>query len=301
MKLGMTLPQTGGDGSPEAIARAAKGAEEVGLDSLWVLDRLLRPVQPLPVRPGAEPRPLPQEYANVFDPIETLTFAAAHTNRVTLGTSVINALFHPPVVLARRLATLDQLSGGRVIAGLGLGWMPEEHAITNAPMSKRGTRMEEFVATLRAIWSDDPVSVDGRYYQIPASDIGPKPVQPEGIPIILGGYARTAIERAGRIADGFNPNASSVEQVAGQIAIFRQATTEADRDPDSLQVVVRGHASPTDEPENAGRDLFSGSIDQIADDLKRIEELDGAHIFLGTDLPLDRELELMSELRSRVD
>src|SRR3712207_2271635 len=128
-------------------------------------------------------------YTTLFrsDPLETLTFAAANTNKISLGTAVIDMLFHNPVILARRFATLDVLSEGRAIAGLGIGWSKDEYQASNIPYENRGKRADEFIQALKKIWTEDVVEFKGEYYNIPASKIGPKPIQHPHIPIYLGG------------------------------------------------------------------------------------------------------------------
>ncbi len=301
MRIGMALPQHGEHASREAIARVAREAEAIGLDSLWTLDRLLRPTRPISVVPGTPAQPLPKYYATVFDPIETLTYAAALTERVQLGTSVINALFHPPVILGKRLATLDQLSGGRVIAGLGQGWMPDEFAVAGVPQSRRGAGMEDYVAALRAVWGADPVRHDGRFYQIPESEIGPKPTQPGGPPILIGCYAPAAIARAGRIADGLNSLATSREGLVREIAIFRDAAREAGRDADALPIVARANAELTEAPLlEESRALFVGTVAQWADDVRWVSSLGIDHVFFAIDGPIEGRLRAMRELRELI-
>lgn len=165
MELGIALPTSGRLAAPSNIARMAQEAERLGYDSVWTYERLLRPLAPVS-QGGGPPTPVPAVYRTTFEPLETLSYVAAVTQRVKLGTSVIDALFHPPVVLARRLATLDQFSGGRVIAGLGQGWMPQEFETAGIPMSRKGAGMDEAVAAMRATWGPDPVSYQGRFYRI---------------------------------------------------------------------------------------------------------------------------------------
>ena len=138
MEITMALPHTGKLASPETISRVAEEAERMGCATVWVLGRLLRPA-------GGS---MPDHYATVHDPLETLAYVAAKTERVKLGTSIMDALFHVPATLARRFATLDRLSGGRVIAGLGQGYAPEKFAAANVPMSRRGAGFEEFIRAM---------------------------------------------------------------------------------------------------------------------------------------------------------
>ena len=141
----------------------------MGLASLWVSDRLLLPIKP---RDTFDGDPWPEIFATVYDPIEMLTFVAARTRKVKLGTSVMSALFQNPVTLARRFATLDRLSGGRAIAGIGQGDFRDEFEAANIPIKRRGRGFEEFVRAIRAVWGPDPVSFTGDFYNIPESRIG---------------------------------------------------------------------------------------------------------------------------------
>lgn len=301
MQIGMVLPQSGDEARPERIARVARQAEALGLDSLWVRDRLLRPVRPIRRAPGAPEEVLPAEYSSTLDPIETLAFVAACTERVRLGLSVTLALFQSPLLLAKRLATLDRLSNGRVIAGIAQGWMADEFTVSGVPESRRGAGFEEFLAAMRAVWSPDPVTFTGRFYQIPASDIGPKPVQAAGIPLLIGAYAPPAIARGGRLADGFNPYVMSWEQLGEQIETFRAAAIAAGRDPDSLIIVERIDADLTDEPLPAHeRPRYSGSVAQWADDLAQSAALGVSHAFFSITTPDDVALAALAELRRTV-
>jgi len=126
MRFGFALPQVGSEAGPEALVMVAKRAEDLGFDSLWVLDRILWPVNPRTPYPLGDGS-LPVQYKNVFDPVETLTFVAAHTNRIALATGVLNLPWYNPVLLARRLTTLDILSSGRLRMGFGIGWSPDEY------------------------------------------------------------------------------------------------------------------------------------------------------------------------------
>src|SRR5207249_6648843 len=132
-------------------------------------------INPLAPYPGALDRMLPTSSQNVFDPIETLTFVAAKTDKIALGTCVIDMLFHNPVLLGRQFATLDVLSQGRCICGLGIGWSKDEYVVSNIPFAHKGSRADEFVQALTRIWTEDVVEFKGKYYNISASKLGPKP------------------------------------------------------------------------------------------------------------------------------
>src|SRR6266496_803135 len=173
MRFGFALPQAGSAIGPEGLVTAAKRAEDLGFDSLWVLDRILWPVNPkvpYPIGDGS----LPVKYKNVLDPLETLTFAAAHTRRIALGTSVLNLPWYNPVLLARRLTTLDVLSAGRLRVGLGIGWSTDEYEAAGASWKTRGKGADERVSALKAIWTKDPVEFEGTGYKVAKSFIGLK-------------------------------------------------------------------------------------------------------------------------------
>jgi probable F420-dependent oxidoreductase len=299
MDIGIALPQWGRHASPQAIAQVAQRAEELGCASVWVQERLLRPTNPTQGYGGIPGMAWPEAYRTVYDPIETLTYVAAKTSRVKLGTSIIDSLFHVPVVLAKRLATLDQFSNGRVIAGLGQGWAEDEFATANVPPKRRGAGFEEMIAAIRAVWGPNPVKFSGRHYQITESDIGPKPVQPGGPPILLGAFVPAAIERAGRLADGFNPIAISWEMLEGSVAAFRQAARAAGRNADTLPIVVRANCGLTAQPLGADRAAFAGSVEQIKEDLDRAAAMGMDHTLLDfgfVETPVDDQLRALEKL-----
>jgi alkanesulfonate monooxygenase SsuD/methylene tetrahydromethanopterin reductase-like flavin-dependent oxidoreductase (luciferase family) len=185
-------------------------------------------------------------------------------------------------MLARRFATLDRLSNGRVIAGLGQGWMEQEFIVSNASIKERGKRIEEYIAALRAIWGPDPISYDGSFYTIPASLINPKPVQEGGIPIMLGVNSRAAIKRAARLADILNPVASTFEDLESTITTFRTAARDAGRDLSSVKVIVRANVPLTATPlPEEKRPFLGGSAEQIAQDLARVQKLGVDEVFFN--------------------
>ncbi|MGW1945758.1 TIGR03619 family F420-dependent LLM class oxidoreductase [Streptomyces sp. NPDC001939] len=195
-RIGFGLPSFGPHAGPEAIAEVARAAERLGFDSVSLSERLLLPAGP----DWHNEARLPESY--VWEPLETLTWAAAHTSRIRLATGIVNALFQPPLILARRLATLDRLSGGRLDVGIGQGWLPEEFTATGVPAGRRGAGFEEHIAAMRACWGPDPVRYEGKFYRIPPATVGPKPVNGP-LPLVIGAGARSAVERAARLGAGF--------------------------------------------------------------------------------------------------
>src|SRR5467141_2071576 len=271
--VGIALPQYGTIASPKTILHVAVEAEKMGLASLWTSDRLLLPTKPKETFDGD---PWPEIFATVYDPIEMLTFASASTRKVKLGTSVMSALVQNPVTLARRFATLDRLSGGRAMAGIGQGDFRDEFEAANVPLKRRGRGFEEFVLALRAVWGPDPVSFSGRFYTIPESRIGPKPVQSGGIPLLLGAFEPKALERAARIADGIMPGAGrnmTIEKLGQHLTGFRDMVRRAGRDPDRMMVILNVHNALSDEKVSEPRPLLSGTPKQAVDDLLGLEKL----------------------------
>jgi probable F420-dependent oxidoreductase len=299
MDFGLGLPTAGSATSAEAILQVAVQAERLGLASIWTFERLLRPTGPVSMG-GGPPFSLPDYYASVYDPIETLAFLAGKTERVRLGTSVIDALFHPPVVLARRLATLDRLSGGRVVAGLGQAWMQEEFAVAEVSPRRRGAGFQEHIEAMRAVWGTDPVSFDGRFYQIPESQIGPKPLQSGGPPLLIGAGTVAGAERTGRMGLGLNPIAGSplqptLDALGEFIQTFRRAAESAGHDPGVLPVVVRVNG-PITERAMDERAPLTGSVDQVVDDLARLETFGVNEVLWSMGSKPEQEITAMERL-----
>jgi len=200
MRLGIHLPHIGRKAGPEAIRRAAIQAEELGFADVWVSEHIIVPKDaPYPPSPS------------FYDPVLALTWAAAYTSRVGLGTSVLVLPMRHPLPLAKELATLQNLSQGRLILGAGVGWLEAEFEALGVPFRERGRRMDEGIAMMRAVWSEDPVSFEPKH--IPAvidnMRMQPKPEKP--IPIWIGGTSEPALQRALR-HDGWHGSRATPEQ-----------------------------------------------------------------------------------------
>jgi probable F420-dependent oxidoreductase len=258
MRIGFGLPVSGAWATPQHIARFAARAEQAGYASLWTFQRLLVPE-------GSAMEPV---YHSVLDPIGALAFAAAATNRIRLGVAVINAPYISPGYLAKQATTVDVLSSGRLDLGIGLGWMPEEFALTGASMDRRGARTTEYVRVLRVLWGDQPAEFSGEFYTMPRGLMLPLPVQPGGPPILLGGTAPQALRRVGRLADGWvTSSRADLTRISRSIQIVHEAAAADGRDPNTLRIVCRGVVR-WDEPviDGGRRRLLSGPPDQIRAD-----------------------------------
>ena len=237
--MGIILPQSGQQATRENVVRMAQQAEKEGFDSLWVFERLLWPINPQTPYPGTQDGSLPIESQIVFDPLETLTYVAANTNKIALGTCVIDMLFHNPVVLARRFATLDVLSEGRTICGLGIGWSKDEYQVSNIPFKDRGKRADEFIQTLKRIWTDDGVEFKGKFYNIPASKIGPKPIQKPDLPIYMGGFSPNTYSRIVNFdADGWLGTIYGFEHLENTLKTIKDIANKGNKDPDNFKVIL---------------------------------------------------------------
>lgn len=269
--LGFGLPVSGSWATPPTMARIARRAEELGYASLWSFQRVLFPTS----------LDLGAMYRSVLDPVVPLAFAAAVTERIRLGTAIVNAPFLPPAVLAKQLTSLDVVSGGRLDAGLGLGWAPDEYAAAGVPFERRGARMDEYLRCLHALWTDDPVSFDGEFYTVPPSHVGPRPVQQPHPPVLLGGTAEPALHRAGRLANGWiSSSRQDLTAIGSSVAVVRRAAEDAGRDPQAVRIVVRGLVELTDHTPALERRPLHGSAEQVLDDLRSLAAQGVTEVFL---------------------
>jgi probable F420-dependent oxidoreductase len=252
----------------------------VGFDSLWVLDRILWPIKPrapYPIGDGS----LPVKYKSVLDPLETLTFAAAHTGRIALATGVLNLPWYNPVLLARRLTTLDILSSGRLRVGFGIGWSPDEYEAAGVTWNERGKRADELIKALKKIWTTDPLDFQGKYYRIPKSFIGPKPVQKPHPPIYMAAYAPCALKRVATEANGWLPVGIPLSSVGTMFDGIKSMAKNAGRDPSALELIVGANIEIHNTPIQKDRVDFTGSLEQIAEDVTTVRKLGAAEIVIN--------------------
>ncbi|HEY5360757.1 MAG TPA: TIGR03619 family F420-dependent LLM class oxidoreductase [Streptosporangiaceae bacterium] len=283
MQIGFGAPVSGAWATPQNLASFAARAEEAGYASLWSFQRLL-----IPEDKAASMEPV---YHSVLDPMAALAYAAAVTSRIRLGVAVINAPYVSPGYLAKQAASLDVLSGGRHDLGLGIGWMPEEFALTGASMARRGARTREFIEVLRTLWTPGVSEYEGEFYQVPRGTMAPPPVQPGGPPILLGGMARPALERVGRLADGWvTSSRTDLARVGELIKIVQDSAAAAGRDPAALRVICRGvvRAGTEETGPDGQRVPLSGSYEQIRADTQQLAEQGVTEVFY--DLNWDRQV-----------
>ena len=265
-RLGIGLPQMRQYDLGTDVPDVARAAERIGYDSVWVFERALFPEPATQGLYNIEGLPWPDSYRHVADPLVTLTLAAAATERVRLGSSVLVAPLHVPFQLAKALASLDAASSGRVIAGFGTGWSLDEYAAAGIrPFKERGRVLDEMIDVCRAVWGPDPVHYAGRITAIDSALVGPKPARP--IPILLAASSRRAQERLVDRADGWLPVGMGVEQITSEWRALQELAAERGRR-EPIQTVLRANAHYSTKPfESADRPAFHGSADQIVEDL----------------------------------
>jgi probable F420-dependent oxidoreductase len=303
MRIGVTLPQMGMEASPEALVRAGQRAEELGYDSVWATERLLYPVAPRSRYPGTPDGSLPPFCRRTFTPLETLTYIAARTSRIALGTGVVNMPLHNPVMLARQLATLDVLSGGRIRVGLGQGWSVDELEAGGAAIGERGPRADEFIAVLKQSWTTDPAEFRGRYFTLPKSIMQPKPIQRPHPPIYLGAYAPNALARVARLADGWLPAGVPLTAIGPIMNQIREMARAAGRDASALHLVMFGFVDIVEQSPGDRRQDFFGTLDEIRRDVATARDIGVSEIVLAIgfargELTLDDYFRTLESLRA---
>jgi probable F420-dependent oxidoreductase len=275
--ISLGLPVSGAWATPANVASVARDADTAGFRGLWTFQRWLADDS------------LPSVYRSVLDPMIALGYAAGVTERIRLGIAVVNGPFYAPVALAKQFATIDVLSGGRLDAGVGLGWAKYEYAAAGVPMTDRGRRFDEWLDCLDVLLTEDPVEFAGEFYTVPRSAIGPRPVQQPRPPLLVGGTAPAALRRAGTRGDGWiSSSRASVEVVRASVTAVRSAAEQAGKARDAVRCVVRGVTVLRDAPVDGDRKTLTGSLDQIRDDLATYAALGADEVFLDLNFDSDR-------------
>jgi probable F420-dependent oxidoreductase len=252
LQFGIHLPHVGPFANPQTIAAVARHAEELGYHSVWASDHIITPRQIDSPYPGGRYPVLPE--FPFLEPVATLLYAAAVTSRVALGTSVLVVPQRQPVLLAKQLATLDVLSGGRLIFGAGAGWMKEEFQALNVPFESHGQRLDDYLEVIRLCWTEDHPTFEGRFYDLPDIGFYPKPTQKPRPPIWVGGWAEGALRRAARFGDAWH--AMGPPQLVGDaFARVKRYAAEYGRDPESIGLTLRA--------EGVGRGEAAETIEQL--------------------------------------
>ncbi|HIL94404.1 MAG TPA: LLM class F420-dependent oxidoreductase [Pseudomonadales bacterium] len=236
MEFGLRYCNTGYYADPARAVELMQAGEEAGFESAWTVEHTVLPAgyqSPYPYSPdgkiagGANDIPLP-------DPLIWMAYVAARTSTIKLGTGILILPQHNPVITAKQIATLDSMSKGRIIIGVGVGWLEEEFDALGADFATRGARTDEYIAAMRALWSQDAPTFDGEFVQFKGAYCRPQPVN-GNVPIIIGGHTRAAARRAGRIGDGFFPARGISEDL---IRLARTTAHANGRDPETIEITT---------------------------------------------------------------
>jgi probable F420-dependent oxidoreductase len=220
----------------------ARLAEELGFESVWPVEHVVMPAAYASRYPYDAGGRMPIPDAAIPDPLIWNTWAAAATRNLRVGTSILILPQHNPVVLAKALASLDALSGGRVILGIGVGWLREEADAVGSDFATRGRRTNEAIEAMRALWSDEVASYAGEFVRFENVKCNPRPAR--NIPIHVGGHSDAAARRAGRLGDGFLPLGAAPDELARLRRVMEAAAREAGRDANAIEVTCIGPPDP---------------------------------------------------------
>lgn len=239
MKFGFLFANAGPFADPATLAYFAQSAEAVGIESLWTVEHVFVPLgyeSEYPYAkggkmPGGETTPIP-------DPLLPLAYVAALTKTIRLATGVMILPQRHPAYVAKELATLDVLSGGRAILGIGVGWLREEFAALGVPFDTRAARTREAVAAIRSLWRGEPEAFEGEFFRWGAVACYPKPVQRGGVPIVIGGHTEIAAKRAARYCDGFFPGRGKEQDFVHLLGVLRAECEKIGRDPAEIEITL---------------------------------------------------------------
>ncbi len=245
MKFGLMFANTGPFSHPESLARLAQTAEARGVESLWTVEHVVIPVgyqSPYPYSPSGK---IPgAENVSIPDPLLPLAFVAAVTKTIRLGTGILILPQRHPAYVAKEVATLDVLSKGRAILGIGSGWLAEEFEVVGVPFRERGARTDESIRAIRSLWQASPASFSGKFYRWPVVESNPKPVQSGGVPIVIGGHSEAAARRAARLGNGFFPARGDRDTLTRLLAVLRDECAKVGRKPDEIELTTGAGGKP---------------------------------------------------------
>lgn len=275
MDVGVSLPTVGPIGEREFLLDIARAADRAGLHSVWATDHVILPKHRTSEYPykRSTTEVLFSPGVAWLDPVATLGVAAGATERVAIGTAVLVLPYRSPVVLANELSSLDRLSEGRIILGIGAGWMNEEFAALGVPHNERGARTDEYIKVLKTLWAAAPgfCSFEGLFVRFEDMALAAAPHRPGGPPIYVGGNSPVALRRAGALADGWLGMEIYLEEVADARGSLQKASADAGRDPSEVSIAIRRGIVPPFEVSNMlpERRAITGSAREIADELLR--------------------------------
>lgn len=300
----MHLPHLGRAVGRDSLIGFAQTAEKIGIHSAWASDHVCWPAQFESKYPyssdGSFPAPAGLGW---LDPIGTLLFVAGCTEQIRLGFTVLILPYRQPVATAKQLATIDVVSEGRLILGVGVGWMREEAQVLGMPWDNRGRRSDEQLEIFEALFQEETPSYDGTYYSFPQVRFEPKPIQ-QPLPVWVGGNSPAAFRRTARFGHAFHAAFEPLDVVEKEWEQVREACEAIARDPDELDLSLRMFLDPSETMEPAKS--IGGSVDQMVDTIGLCQEIGITHILLdpvargGIDGRLDVLADFMSDVASQI-
>lgn len=288
MKYGVFLPVSGRAASRKTLMQAAQQAESLGYDSVWAADRLVMPWKIETAYPySKESTFIVPPDRPFFDTLTCLAFLAGCTDKIQLGMSVMVLPFRHPLHWAKIATTIDQLSTGRLILGVGVGWMEEEFTAMNAPFKERGAVSDEQLTLLKQLWTEEHITFNGKYYNVDDIAFSPKPYQKPRVPIWVGGEGKYAQRRAGRYGDAWFPYFVRITpaELAERFEYVRKIAREAGRDPNEVVLACCLPIELTAKDAQQEDNYLKGSIVQICDRLKMFQKVGVTHIGLQFMIP----------------
>jgi len=281
MEFGCVFPNRGPMATPANLGRVAEKAEVLSYDTVWFSDHIVIPTEVKSFYPYDPSGKMPFNPSEPYwEPLTVIGYVAGRTSRLRLGTSVLILPYRNPIVTAKMLATLDVLSNGRITLGAGVGWMEEEFkAIGLDTYSRRGAYSDECIRIYRELWTKDNPSFQGEFHQFSDIRCEPRPVQPGGLPIWIGGHTPQAIRRVARLGDGWQPLVQRPPadlppaEMQEKIAQLRAFAQQAGRDPQRITLAMGSSIQFTDGAATGPRSLFTGTPAQIVETLRRYQEL----------------------------
>jgi probable F420-dependent oxidoreductase len=263
MKFGLMFANTGRFATPEGARAVATAAENAGFESLWTVEHVLVPIGYQSEYPYDKSGKMPGgETIDFPDPLVWLSYVAACTSTIELATGILIVPQRNPAVLAKEVATLDKLSGGRMVLGVGVGWLEEEFEALGVPFAQRGRRLDDYVAAMRQLWASDDASYAGEFANFSSVVSRPRPLD-DAVPIVVGGHSEAAARRAGRLGDGFFPGKGSNERLKELFDVMRASALEHDRDPDAIELTTGGAAAFAPDPVTALKELEELGVSRV--------------------------------------
>lgn len=263
MKFGLMFANTGRFATPEGARAVATAAENAGFESLWTVEHVLVPLGYQSEYPYDKSGKMPGgETIDFPDPLVWLSYVAACTSTINLATGILIVPQRNPGVLAKEVATLDKLSGGRMLLGVGVGWLEEEFDALGVPFARRGRRLDDHLAAMRELWASDDASYHGEFTSFRSVVSRPRPVG-DAVPIVVGGHSEAAARRAGRLGDGFFPGKGSNERLKELFDVMRSAALDSDRDPDAIELTTGGAAAFAPDPVAALKELEELGVSRV--------------------------------------